>query len=35
MLVCFLEGLRVVRKTGYEPGRAKDAVQALISGLTA
>jgi TetR/AcrR family transcriptional repressor of nem operon len=33
MLVCFLEGLRVVRKTGYEPGRAKDAVRALISGL--
>jgi TetR/AcrR family transcriptional repressor of nem operon len=35
MLVCFLEGLRVVRKTGSEPDKAKDAVQTLISALTA
>jgi len=33
VLVCFLEGLRVVRKTGTKPDRAKDAVQALISSL--
>ncbi|MEM5387644.1 TetR/AcrR family transcriptional regulator [Paraburkholderia phymatum] len=35
VLVCFLEGLRVVRKTGIEPDRAKDAVQTLISSLAA
>ncbi|WP_241016221.1 TetR/AcrR family transcriptional regulator [Paraburkholderia sp. Ac-20336] len=35
VLVCFLEGLRVVRKIGFKPDRAKDAVQALISSLTA
>jgi TetR/AcrR family transcriptional repressor of nem operon len=35
MLVCFLEGLRVVRKAGGEPNKAKAAVQALIIGLAA
>ncbi|MCC8397042.1 TetR/AcrR family transcriptional regulator [Paraburkholderia sp. MMS20-SJTR3] len=34
LLVCFLEGLRVVRKTGSEPDKARDAVRALISSLT-
>ncbi|MBB5415022.1 TetR/AcrR family transcriptional regulator [Paraburkholderia atlantica] len=33
VLVCFLEGLRVVRKTGIESDRAKDAVQTLIRSL--
>lgn len=35
MLVCFLEGLRVVRKIEAKPQRARDAVQALITGLVA
>lgn len=35
MLVCFLEGLRVVRKIGGEPNRAKAAAHALISNLAA
>ena len=33
VIVCFLEGLRVVRKIGFESNRAKGAVQALISSL--
>jgi TetR/AcrR family transcriptional repressor of nem operon len=35
LLVCFLEGLRVVRKTGSGRDKAQDAVQTLINGLTA
>ena len=35
MLVCFLEGLRVVRKAGSEPNKAKAAIQALVVGLAA
>lgn len=35
LLVCFLEGLRVVRKAGGEPGKAKAAVQVLVAGLAA
>ena len=35
MLVCFLEGLRVVRKIEVEPQSARSAVQALIRSLAA
>lgn len=35
MLVCFLEGLRVVRKIEVEPQRTRAAVQMLISSLVA
>lgn len=35
MLVCFLEGLRVVRKIEVEPQKARAAVQMLISCLVA
>lgn len=35
VLVCFLEGLRVVRKTSAEPGRPRVAVQTLIQTLAA
>lgn len=35
MLVCFLEGLRVVRKVEVKPQRARAAVQMLISSLVA
>lgn len=33
VLICFLEGLRVVRKTGFGANRAKGAVQALLSSF--
>ncbi|VVD63156.1 TetR family transcriptional regulator [Pandoraea aquatica] len=34
VLVCFLEGLRVVQKTGFTSGSNSAAVHALVDGLT-